>query len=115
MLGASAAVAALIRGEKIGVGQKALIAAVLLGAPGYVRRSRPPVAPVIISGAGSALAAQAVGGDPDYLRRDIALRPTGPDGHMAPARFRIVSGQLQAYTLRQDGSWALTAVPASRA
>ena len=104
LLGAAAGTAALLRGEKISIVQKALIAVVLLGAPGYIRRARRPAPPVLIPAAAGPSGVQPVP-DAGHLRRDIALRILGPEGTMTPARFRIVEGRLQGYTLRADGSW----------
>ena len=111
-LGAAAAAAALIRGERIGFGQKVLIAVVLLYAPGFIRRARTPIPPLLIPAEGHPAETLPTSDAADHLRRDIALRPVGPDGHMAPARFRIVGGHLQPFILLQNGAWG--AVPALR-
>lgn len=111
VLGAAAAAAALIRGERIGFGQKALIAVVLLCAPGFIRRARTPVTPVLVPAEELLPETLPASGTADHLRRDIALRPVGPDGHMAPARFRIVGGHLQPFILLQNGAWAAVPVP----
>lgn len=105
-LGAAAAAAALIRGERISRGQKALIAAVLLAAPGYLHRARRVAPPVRIT-ATAPFAVRPAADAPDHLRRDIALRPVGQEGQMSPARFRIVDGQIMPYALLEDGSWGL--------
>lgn len=111
VLGAAAAAAAVIRGEKISVGQKGLIAVTLLGAPGFIRRARRSEPAVLISPAAGPTGALPVSAAPDLFRRDIALRPAGPDGQMTPARFRVVEGRLHSYVLREDGSWGT--IPAS--
>lgn len=108
ILGAAQGAAALLRGERITFGQKALIGAVLLGAPAMIRRRaaqyRRSSPPLTVSVPGPADGYPAAADLLDGLS-DFALRPHGPHGHLAPARFRVVDGAIVPYTLRADGTW----------